>query len=133
MNDLEEMRAELRSMRRDIGQTSADRAWKIAGRVATTLALPALVGFGGWLSDLAERVAGNSNRILVLETNEFTADDGRRLIEQIRQELRDNYPPEWLRQAVTRLEGQATRLAEKLDKLDDRLDLVELRGKDKDK
>lgn len=134
MTNLEEMRAELACIRREVHRTGADRLWTVAGRAATTLALPGILGLSSWLSSLADRVQLNADRLTRIEGNRFTSEDGRKLVEQIRDELRTHYPPEWLRQAITRLENQTNRLGEKLDALDDRLDLVEIRtGKEKDK
>jgi hypothetical protein len=120
-----EIRADLDTIRAAVEVSTSDRVWRLLGRIASVLAVPAMIGAGSWLSDLGARVEQNHDRLTVIESSRFTSNDGRDLVDALRQEIRTNYPPEWLRQAIARIEIQQSRTAAKLEELDDRLDRLE--------
>lgn len=87
--------------------------------------IPLVLGVLSYVVTMALQLADHDKRMAIMEATRFTAEDGRNLLEVVRNELRRDYPPIWMRDMLTRLELQSDKVQAQLEKLDGRLDVLE--------
>lgn len=110
---VEDLRAEVNVMQK----SPLDKAFDIAIKVA----IPVVIGIVGWVYAIESETDRIASRIEVVEQTRFTDKDGNRLLETLHNEIRTNYPPRWLSDAVVRIEAATQANAARFIELSERI------------
>lgn len=97
---------EVRQLRDDIKALQRRPVERVLD-VAVRLLIPTVFGLVAWLWTLEEQAHRHDVRLSRIEESRFTNNDGASLLQSIRDELRTNYPPKWLTDAIVRMESAA--------------------------